>query len=159
MMLDYVNRVKVTEPTHALDEDRISEIIRTGISGTHFRDIQLINKEITSSNPSIEFEPEYSPHTLADIRKELEDGLPVMVWIVTTHGLNDYVHSVVVTGIDDKLKEISYNDPTYGTEHTVSQSEFLSQWQPPGAKMVKTKIGRLPRKTLDEFLREETINE
>ena len=157
MMLDYINRVKVTEPTRELDEDRISEIMKTGISGTHFKDIQLLNMEITSSNPSIEFESEYSPHTLSDIRKDLEDGLPVMVWIVTTHGLNDYMHSVVITGIDDERKEISYNDPTYGVEYTVGQSEFLSQWQPPGAKMVKTKIGRLPRKTLDDFPHEETI--
>jgi uncharacterized protein YvpB len=152
MILDYMNQVKLTKPESDRDETEIAKIMKTTISGTHFRNIVNINKMMTSSNPSLEFVIEFGPHTLSDIRKELESGLPVSVWIITNDGSNDYVHSIVITGMDEIKKEISYNDPTYGREQTISQIEFMSLWESHGARMIKTKIGGINRDTLEKYM-------
>ncbi len=114
----------------------------------------LLNKEmeIISASPSLEFTPEYQVHELRDIEKELKQKLPVAVWILMVREENDYLHSVVVTGVDKHKKEIYYNDPTYGTKEVVSESKFMSFWEPPGNRMLKVKIGRVARKTMDVFM-------
>jgi uncharacterized protein YvpB len=152
MIFDYMNRLVLTKPEQDLSEDEIAKIMKTMISGTHFHNIESINKVLTTSNPSLEFVAEFEPHTLNDIRKELESGLPVSVWIITNDGSNDYVHSIVITGIDEVKKEICYNDPTYGRERTISQIEFMSLWESHGARMIKTKIGGINRDTLEKYM-------
>ncbi len=155
MMLDYSNKVKLTEPAPNLEETKIAKIMNTKTNGTPLPYVANINSAITSSNPSLEFVPEFEHHSLADIRKELESGLPVAVWIVTSDGSNDYLHSVVVTGMDDEKKTISYNDPTYGEEKTITQSKFMDTWEEPGARMIKLKLGRIRRDTLEKYLPQE----
>jgi len=158
-MLDYVNQVILTKPESDLDEDRIADIMNTTISGTHFTDIENINAVMTSSNPSLEFLTEFEAHTLDDIKRELKAGLPVSVWVKPADGSNYYFHSVVVTGIDDSKKKISFNDPTYGKEYTIGQSEFMSMWEFSGTRMIKTKIGRISRETLEQYMSDEVSNE
>ncbi len=84
-----------------------------------------INKVLTKSVPSVEFSAEFKPDTLNDIRKELQEGLPVSVWIST--GAVNFLHTIVIIGIDYIEKAISYKDPIYGTK-TISQSEFVTKW-------------------------------
>lgn len=153
MMLDYLNQEKLKTPD--LDEDQIAKIMNTTIGGTHLFEVENMNKVMTTSIPSVEFRAEFKPHTLDDIRKELQKGLPVSVWIPT--GSVDYLHSIVITGIDEIEKTISYNDPIYGT-NTMKQSEFLTKWEDVQDYMIRTEIGRINRYTLDDF-EKETTNE
>ncbi len=125
--------------------------MNTTSSGTRFSEVENINKVLTKSDPSIEFSAEFKPHTLNDIKKELREGLPVSVWIST--GSVDYLHAIVIIGIDDIKKTISYNDPIYGIK-TMSQSEFVTKWEKGQALMIKTEIGRINRYTLDYFPKE-----
>lgn len=149
MMLDYLNENILENPEPSLSEDQISEIMNTTISGTRRNEIHNINKRLTTSKPSVEFIAEFKPHTLDDIRKELANGLPVAVWIET--GIANYFHSIVITGIDDVKKTITYNDPAYGKEYTISQSQFVMKWGT-YALMIKTEIGRISRDTLEKWL-------
>lgn len=149
MMLDYLNNVKLTVPELDLNEDEIAKIMKTTTGGTIFTDIENINDHLTKSNPSLEFIAEEKNHTLNDIKKELKDELPVSVWIDT--GYIKYRHSVVITGIDDNNKTISFNDPTYGEERTIPQSEFMSMWNKADALMIKAQIGRINRDKLDKW--------
>jgi uncharacterized protein YvpB len=150
MMLDYLNAEKLKTPEPELNEDRIAEIMNTTVGGTSFDDVENINKKMTKSNPSVEFRAEYKPHTLDDIRKELQKGLPVASWIDT--GVAKFLHSVVIIGMDDVKKTISYNDPIYG-EKTIKQTEFLAMWEKRGYPlMVKIEIGRISRNTLESFM-------
>ena len=151
MMLDYLNKVKLTIPEPTLDEDQIAEIMNTSISGTRLSEVENINDILTTSNPSVEFVAEFKPHTLDDIKKELQKGLPVAVWIHT--GSFAYLHSIVITGIDDIAKTICYNDPIYG-QKTISQSEFVTKWEQGQALMIKTEIGRINRYTLEPWQQE-----
>ena len=155
MVLDYLNRIKLIEKAPDLSEGDIARIIQTRPSGTHFFNVVLLNKAIVSAVPSVEFSPEYKAHTLRDIEKELELRYPVIVWIVTTDEAgNDYIHSIVVTGIDTNQNVIHYNDPTYGKK-AEQLSQFLAKWEKHGARMVKVQIGRLVRKTLEEWTPQE----
>lgn len=151
MMLDYLNHKKLKTPESDLDENQIAKIINTTVSGTLYSEVMNINKVLTKSDPSVEFSTEFKPHTLNDIKKELQEGLPVSVWIST--GSVDYLHAIVITGIDDMKKTISYNDPIYGM-NTISQSEFVTKWEEGSALMIKTEIGRINRYTLDNFPKE-----
>ncbi len=159
MVLDYANAVLLTRPESDFSEDDIADAMNTSIVGTHFTNIEKVNRMLTASNPSIEFVVEFKVHTLNEIKKELENGLPVSVWIITNDGANDYVHSIVITGIDDNKKEICYNDPTYGEEYTISQSKFMSVWEQHGARMIKTKIGRISRDTLEKYMPQRSNHE
>jgi len=159
MILDYVNELLLTKPEQNLSEDEIAKIIKTTISGTHFSEIENINKVMTSSVPSLELITEFKSHTLLDIRKELESGLPLFVWIVINDESKNYLHSVVITGMNKIEKTISYNDPIYGKEITVSQSKFMSMWELDDARMIKTKIGRINRETLEKYMLQESNHE
>jgi ABC-type bacteriocin/lantibiotic exporter with double-glycine peptidase domain len=152
MMVDYLNKVKLMEPAPELDEAKIAKIVKTKVDGTHFKDIVYLNKELNATVPSLEFVPEFGTHSLAGIAKELEAGLPVTVWILAHDSGHDFPHAVVITGIDDARKEITYNDPAYGKEVTISQSQFLSKWEKLDQRMIKAKIGRLTRPTLEQFM-------
>lgn len=154
MMLDYLNQEKLGNTAPNLSEDEIAAIMNTDITGTHLRNISNINGPIASASPSLEFVPEFETHNLDDIRNELEAGLPVTVWILTSDGSSDYLHSVVITGTNEETKQISYNDPTYGTE-TVSQTKFLDMWGYPGARMIKAKIGRITTESMEKYLSRE----
>ncbi len=159
MILDYVNDLELITPEPDLSEDEIAKIMKTAISGTKFSEIENMNGIMITSIPSLEFITEFESHTLSDIRKELELGVPPSVWIVINDGANDYLHSVVITGMDETEKMISYNDPTYGNEYTITQSEFMSMWESDNARMIKTKIGRINRETLEKYMTQETNNE
>lgn len=151
MMLDYMNNQKLKTPESELEEEQIAQIMNTKVSGTKFSEVENINKVLTKSEPSVEFSAEVKPHNLEDIRKELREELPVAVWIST--GSVDFLHSIVITGIDDERKTISYNDPIYGTQ-TISQSEFVTKWEEGQYLMIKMEIGRINRYTLDDFPKE-----
>lgn len=155
MMLDYLNEVILTKPERDLTEDELAKIMKTTISGTSLADVENINKVLTISNPSVEFIAEIKPYTLDDIRKELKKDLPVSVWIYT--GVAEYQHFIVITGIDEIKKTITYNDPIYGKDIKISQSEFLTKWEKGGALMIKTEIGRINRDTLEQW--QESTNE
>jgi len=159
MILDFVNETKLTSTISNLDENEIANLMRTNISGTKWEHIENVNRALTPSDPSLEFIAEFETHTLADIRKELESGLPVSVWIETNPSSHPYLHSVVITGMDNRKKEISYNDPTDGKEIIISQSTFLTMWESFEARMVKTIIGRINRETLEKYMPQETNNE
>ncbi len=126
------------------------------VSGTIYSNVTNINKILTKSNPSVEFTAEFKPHTLNDIKKELRKELPVSVWIST--GAVGYLHAIVITGIDDIKKTISYNDPIYGKK-TSSQSKFMTKWEDGQALMIKTEIGRINRYTLDHFYKKGSSDE
>lgn len=151
MMLDYLNKEKLKIPESELDENQIAKIMNTTISGTRFSEVENINKVLTKSDPSVEFSAEFKPHTLDDIRRELRKELPISVWIST--GTVDYLHAIVIIGIDDVKKTISYNDPIYGMK-TISQSDFVTRWEKGQALMIKIEIGRINRYTLDYFPKE-----
>ena len=151
MMLDYLNHEKLKIQESDLDENQIAEIMNTTLDGTVLSEVENINKVMTKSDPSVEFRAEFQPHTLGDIRKELQKKLPVSVCIFT--GSVKFLHSIVITGIDDIKKTISYNDPIYGMK-TMSQSEFVSKWETDGALMIKIEVGRINRYTLDSFPKE-----
>lgn len=159
MVLDYVNKLVLTNPEQNFSEDEIAEIMKTSISGTLFSEIENMNEVMTTSTPSLEFSAEFEAHTLSDIKSELDLGLPLSVWIVINYGGNDYSHSVVITGIDETEKTISYNDPTFGDEYTTSQSEFMSMWESNGTRMIKTKIGRIISESLEKYMPPESNNE
>ena len=74
------------------------------------------------------------------------------VWILAHDSGYDFPHAVVITGMDDTRKEITYNDPAYGTEVTITQSQFISRWEKLDQRMMKEKIGRLTRPTLEQFM-------
>ena len=156
MMFDYLNQVKLTVPEPDLDEEQIADIMNTTISGTRFSEVENINQVMTTSNPSVEFVAEFKPHTLDDIRIELQKGLPIATWINT--GSVNYLHSIVITGIDDTNKTISYNDPIYGKE-SMTQSEFMTKWEKGQALMIKAEIGRINRYTLENFMSQESSDE
>lgn len=156
MMLDYMNKQKLKTPESDLEEDQIAQIMNTTVSGTKFSEVENINKVLTKSDPSVEFSTEIKPHTLDDIKKELRVELPVAVWIST--GSVGFFHSIVIIGIDEIKKTISYNDPIYGMK-TISQSEFVTKWEEGDALMIKMEIGRINRYTLDDFPKEEIDNE
>lgn len=151
MMLDYLNHKKLKIPEPDLDENQIAKLINTTVSGTLFSDVENINEMMKKSDPSVEFNAEFQHHTLDDIRKELQKELPVSVWIST--GVVDFLHSIVITGINYTEKTISYNDPIYGI-NTMSQSEFVTKWEKGGASMIKIELGRINRYTLDSFPKE-----
>jgi len=159
MILDFVNETKLTSTISNLDENGIAYLMRTNSSGTKWEHIENVNRALTPSEPSLEFIAEFESHTLADIRKELESGLPVSVWIKTNPRTHPFLHSVVITGMDNRKKEISYNDPTDGRQITISQSNFLTMWESFDARMVKTIIGRINRETLERYMPQETNNE
>jgi uncharacterized protein YvpB len=158
MYLDYLDKANMTKVESKLEEETIAEIMDTGPSGTRWPEIPNINSAI-ESNPSLEFIPEYGPHSLSDIKKQLEKNLPVIVWIAPIDAAYAGLHSILITGIDDEKKEISYNDPAYGEEKTLSQSEFMDLWQyEHGARMIKVEIGELTTKTqssLEPFMSKE----
>ena len=153
MILDYLNQEKLKTLEPDFTENHIAEIMNTKISGTRFSEIENINKVLTKSEPSVEFSAEFQSHTLEDIRNELRQALPVSVWIFT--GSMEYLHSIVITGIDDEKKIISYNDPIYGIQK-ISQSKFITRWEQGQALMIKAKIGKINRYTLDRFSKETT---
>lgn len=159
MILDYMNDVILTIPESDLSEDDIAKAMKTTVGGTQFPEVENINEVMALSNPSLEFIAEFKQHTLDEIKKEIRAGRPVSVWIDT--GSVRYLHSVVITGFDDTMKTISYNDPTYGREDTISQSVFLSMWEQGRGSglMIKTQIGRINRDTLEKFMPQELSNE
>lgn len=159
MILDYANQFILTDPEPIRDEDEIAKIMNTDITGTIFSDVENINEILTVSIPSLEFIAEFQAHTLADLRKELQSALPSSVWIYLPVDGKFYSHSVVITGMDDNEKTISYNDPLYGKEFTISQSKFMSMWESNGARLIKTKIGRIKRETLEKYMDREDKNE
>lgn len=155
MMLDFANKVLLTERTRDMEELEIAEVVKTGIGGTHLYSVSLINSELGAAVPSLEFIPEYQAHTLDDIKGELSKGVPVAVWIITSDGTDSYMHAVVITGYDETSKTITFNDPTWGKPTTISQSEFMSAWEPPGARMVKVILGRQRMKKLEDYVPKE----
>lgn len=159
MAFDYVNELVLTNPEPDLSEDEIAKIMKTTISGTVFSEIENMNGVMTTSIPSLEFIAEFESHTLSDIRSELKLKLPPSVWIVINIESNNYLHSVVITGMDEIEKTISYNDPIHGKEFTIGQSEFMSMWELDNARMIKIKIGRIRRETLEKYMPQESNNE
>lgn len=151
MMLEYIGKTKLNAPIPNLEESRIAEIMQTNLTGTQFHNVGNINSAINSLSPSVELIAEYDARTLDDIRRQLQAGLPVAVWIRTADASPDYAHSVVITGIDDIQKLIYYNDPTYGVEKTLSQTMFLEIWDYWGSVMIKAEIGRRTSESMERY--------
>lgn len=63
--------------------------------------------------------------TIEDLKQQLSDGKPVVVWLSWLHGF--YLHSVIVTGYDEN--GIIINDPWTGEAGAwISTEEFLEMW-------------------------------
>ena len=63
--------------------------------------------------------------TLEDLKQQLSNGKPVVVWLSWMHGFT--LHSVIVTGYDEN--GIFFNDPWTGeAEAWIPTDEFLDMW-------------------------------
>ena len=80
-------------------------------AGTAPGDIELINNALLDSFPEIQM-VDRKGGTFQIIRHEIDEGRPVIAWIVMAEDEGDILyHSVVVNGYDDDLTTLYYVDP------------------------------------------------
>jgi hypothetical protein len=152
MVIDYMNNKMLNEKTANMSVMEIADAIGTRSDGTNINDVSKINKKIVDAVPSLEFKPEYRPHTLEDIHKLLESGLPCIAWLVIKpDGIHETVHAVVITGLDLKANVIYYNDP-YFSKESESLGEFTAKWERADRALVRLVLGGKQRKVLTEWM-------
>jgi hypothetical protein len=137
-----------------LDVSDIAEIIETKADGTLPENIRNLNddKRVLKAIPSIEFDVDLKPHSLAEVEKEIDEKRPVIVWVELSNGVHRCAHAVVVSGLDRDKHLIYYNDPIFG-EKEEEIGSFMSRWEKLDRILIKVKIGK--RRMLDEFFEEE----
>jgi len=157
MILDFLREfLKDTAASVMLPDLRIediAEILGTSELGTALENIKNINKneEILKAIPSIEFEDKMMCG-LSEVEMEITENRPIIAWISVSVDSREFVHSVVITGIDMEKHLIYYNDPIYGKkeEHI---GKFMSMWEKVDRTLIKVKIGKREQRLLDEWIR------
>jgi uncharacterized protein YvpB len=155
MVLDYLCKAAdESSNIQEFDVYELAKILKTNPLGTPLDNVKLLNKnrKILKAVPSIEFKPKLGC-TFDEITKELNNHRPVIAWLSASEIFKDLIHSVVITGVDEKKLLVHYNDPIYGSKEE-SMNEFLSRWSRSDHVLIKLKIGRLLERKLDEFIRD-----
>jgi ABC-type bacteriocin/lantibiotic exporter with double-glycine peptidase domain len=148
MIFDFIKEQYPDSTVPDFDLDRIGKICKTLRLGTLPADILNLNKvpEVTTINPSVEFEFKLRTHPFEELVNEIDLKQPPIAWIWTSDELKKkkFDHAIVVTGIEDG--RVYYNDPVFG-KLSMTKDEFLSKWDDEDRVLVKVKIGqKKPRK-------------
>jgi hypothetical protein len=117
MVIDYA----ITELRVEQKRLRISKIAEElgahYLAGTPPGGIERVNLLLAESIPNIQFKSQLSG-SFDEIKKEIDEGRPVIAWIEIVGKDGDTIrHAVVVNGYDPEKKEIYYVDPEMTPEN------------------------------------------
>ena len=151
MILEFL-RERYGEDIPRLSLSRIARIIGTQWDGTAPKDVENINKYF-KAKLCIEFKAEFMRH-FPEIRKELEEGKPVIAWVNDQIPPDKLWHAVVVCGFNPDINAVIFNDPWDARKKSEEVGIFIKKWGVE-AKMVKLLISKEKQSTLHEYSREQ----
>lgn len=149
MVLEYV-RQEHGKKIPRLSIKTISRVVKTTIDGTAPKDVENMNDALRRARPSVEFETEFLGR-FPEIRKELDEGRPVIVWINCVEPPDMVWHAVVVTGFDPETNTVFYNDPDGKVKKKEEVGVFIKKWGVQ-ARLVKVLIGRKQQRYINEWV-------
>ena len=87
----------------------------------------MLNDILQKSTPLVEFESQYFGR-FPDIEKELRDKeLPIIVWVNIAEKYDTVWHGLVVTGFNDEIHSVLFNDPDNGKGTPMEVGEFINR--------------------------------
>ena len=124
MVIDYAIDVLGVDQRR-LSISKIAKVLGTHrFSGTPPGAIEKINSLLSESIPRIQFKSQLSGR-FEDIKREIDEGKPVIAWINISPNEEDIImHAVVVVGYDEEKKEIYYVDPEMTAENHEKRIEI-----------------------------------
>jgi len=159
MVLEYVRDSIPNARTPNLEVEDIAKVVNTDVDGTVLEDVNTLNsnKEFLKAIPSLRFETSYLS-SFSEIDNEINANRPVIAWILISQDHREFVHSVVVTGVDIENNSIYYNDPASG-EIQDEIGSFNSKWEKVDNVLIKTRIGERKQRKMDEYDKNESGEE
>lgn len=113
--------------------------------------VEFINSKLEKAQPPMKIKRQLSG-TYDEIKKEIDEGRPIIVWIDKRQIVNDEVwHVVVVNGYDEDLRRIYYCDPLLPEEYWQKEAEsgdFIMNKLSPQGYLIKLIIGGSGQQTL-----------
>jgi len=155
MVLEYLKSDYNPRPTPfpELSIDEIIKILKTDITflGTSLKNIRNLNEDerVHIAVPSLEFEGRFGG-TLDEIKKELANNRPVIVYVPLSETHTANRHAIVITGIDEQNFLIRYNDPLFGAK-CESIVKFQRQWDIADHVIITVKIGARKQRLIKDF--------
>ena len=144
MVLEFVRRQNPTGYVPNLSVEEISKNVGTDELGTPLENVERINEKLHKTVPSVEFVAELNC-SFDEIRNEISQGKPVIAWVRIP-----YSHSVVVTGLNEEMLVIYYNDPQLGKKQ-IEMGRFISAWNSSDNVLIKVKIGEKIQRIIPEY--------
>lgn len=115
-------RMILTHLGYSTDESTLARLLDSKPFGTTARNVQRVS--------SLGFSVSFGSSSLANIRAALENGTPVIAFVMTGHLKYwnlDAAHALVVVGID--AEKVYLNDPWFDTAPQVASiDDFLAAW-------------------------------
>ena len=159
MVLEYVRSSVPSKRSPNLEVEDIAKVINTDVDGTVLEDVNKLNsqKEFLRAIPSLRFETSYVS-SFSQIDNEINASRPVIAWILISEDHREFVHSVVVTGVDVENNSIYYNDPASG-QNQDEIGTFISKWEKVDNVLIKIRIGERKQRVMDEYNKKESGEE
>lgn len=111
-------------------------------AGTAPGNIELINGALLESFPEIQM-IDNKGGTWSDIKNEIDEGRPIVAWIVIARDEGDIIyHSVVINGYDDALTTLYYIDPEQNEDNyqlSAPIGTFIDDWLTVDGHLIKMK--------------------
>jgi len=121
------------------------------LAGTPPGGIERVNLLLADSIPNIQFKSQLSGR-FEDLKKEIDEGRPVIAWIEIVGKDGDTIrHAVVINGYDPEKKEIYYVDPEMTAENhekTAEIGDFIDNKLGVRGHLVKLIISAIGQKDL-----------
>jgi hypothetical protein len=147
MVIEYLREKYGENNVPRLSIKTIARAIDTKEEGTAPKDIEKINK-FFKAKLSVQFKTQFMAH-FPDIRKELEEERPVIVWLNCVTPPDVVWHAVVVCDFDPETDHVSINDPWDGSEKSEEVGTFIKKWGTE-ARLVKVLISKEQQRYLDD---------
>jgi len=151
MVLEYIRNLVPDGKIPNLEVEDIAKIIDTNEDGTVLDNINNLNsnREVLRAMPSLRFEYSHS-NSFSQIENEINANMPVIAWILISDNHREFVHSVVVTGVDVENDLIYFNDPAYG-ESQKKIGSFISMWEKIDTVLIKIRMGEREQRKITEY--------
>lgn len=152
MILEFLRQEHGQDVPH-LKLSSIARIVKTQWDGTAPKNVELMNSYF-EGKLSVRFKAK-ALMRFPDLKKELDEHRPVIVWLNLAKQPEDTLwHAVVVTSFDPLTNYFTYNDPWDGKEKQEEVGRFMQKWGMEG-RMIKLLISTTEQAYLGNWLKEQ----
>ncbi len=128
--------------------DALVKILGMTATGTKFCDVTNLNKDRRNKECKVQLEFGCAPTSLHFVIEQIQQGLPVIVYLLQEHYDNKVQHAVVVNFISTDKTKIGILDPLRPKPINKSTGAFLEEWEQLLKYTIYVKINEIEDLTL-----------